>query len=295
MKRVFNKMNISWAESTRNQKEETIVTEQQRFSIDENSYLVDRLNPANSGKVTVFHSFEKVDDEKCLREKLLYSFLADLVGHLIVNSNPTVKLTGEEYRKERHTISWALYTAVQASHLNTLDIAQTCEHRFSGEPKRKKEGMQDFTSLSLFADDVERLLRDLYGDGNNEAIDLVRRAVFQIVQGFTQFVRKDLWQEHNDAETFDYINGIGLPEGCGLSGSDLRRAWRAAVDVAIRARTVRANPTAFSKYTVAFVKVLAEEFPWLEEQPELFDKEIARLEMERDWVDELFAKPAALS
>jgi hypothetical protein len=275
--------------STGNQKEETTVTEHQRFSIDENSYLVDRLNPANSGKVKFFHSFEEVDDEKCLREKLLYSFLEDLVGHLIVNTNPTVKLTGDEYREERHTISRALYTAVQASHLNTLDIAQTCEHRFGDELKRKKEGMQDFTSLSLFVDDVERLLRDLYVDGNNEAINLARHAIFQIVEGFTQFVRKDLWQEHRDAEKIDYSDGIGVPEGCGLSGSDHRRAWRAAVDMAIRARTVRANPSVFSKYTVAFVKVLAQEFPWLEEQPELFDQEIARLEMEGDFVDELFA------
>jgi hypothetical protein len=71
-------------------------------------------------------------------------------------------------------------------------------------------------------------------------------------------LRSDLWQEHNDAENIDYVNGIGLFEGCGISGSDHCRANRAAYDLALRAGAVRADLSRFSKYTVRFVKALEE-------------------------------------
>ena len=112
--------------------------------------------------------------------------------------------------------------------------------------------------MSLFVDDVERLLRDLYGEADNKAIYRLRGTVCGIVRELTKHLRKDLWQEHNDAANIDYVNGIGLPEGYGISGSDHRKANRAARDLALRARAVRANPSGFSIYTVQFVKALEE-------------------------------------
>jgi hypothetical protein len=41
----------------------------------------------------------------------------------------------------------------------------------------------------------------------------VLRAVHAILRESTQFVRKELWQEHFDAENWDhYFRGVGLPE-----------------------------------------------------------------------------------
>jgi|SRR5262245_21523119 len=64
-----------------------------------------------------------------------------------------------------------------------------------------------------FALDEKRYVIDLIGPG--------LWAVFCIVQEFTKFVRSDLWKEHRDAEDFDYILGIGVPEG----SSGEYKAW----------------------------------------------------------------------
>jgi hypothetical protein len=164
---------------------------------------------------------------------LLWTRLADLVEGLIVNRNSLEVLpngkTYQPYCEERHSILRALYKAIKASHLNTLDVALSLQHKFDGQLRREKKGMQDYTSLSLFVDDVECLLRDLYGDCDQQGIDPLRRAVLAIVEEFTKYVCKDLWEEHQSAQDIDYVFGIGLPDGWGISGSDHRRMlWAAA-------------------------------------------------------------------
>jgi hypothetical protein len=225
-----------------------------RFFFKDNDHIVDELNPIHEA-----YGFQD-DDEMYLRERVLCSRLHDLVDSLILNNNPMARLlNGEEFQphcKESRSISWSLYKAIKASHLNTFDVALSIQHRFNGELKREKIGWQDFTSLSLFADDVERLLRDLYGEPDNEAIDQLRSAVFAIVEEFTRFVRKDVWQEHQDAVNVDYSCGIGVPDGCGIGSSEFHRGVRSGHDLELRARAVRANPAAFSKYTVMFVDEL---------------------------------------
>lgn len=110
--------------------------------------------------------------------------------------------------------------------------------------------LHEVTSLSLFCDDVERVLRDLYGDLDSQALENILRGVLDIVEEFTKFVRRDLWQEHQDANHWDYGGGYGLPEGYGISGSDYRGGMWACGNLRIRAREVSGNPSAFSKYTV---------------------------------------------
>ena len=236
------------------------MTTNQRFSLTDDRHVIDRLNPSNNGK-GYCHMGDPENDNH-LRERLLWSCLADLVKNLIVNRNPVAMLpNGETYQpapKERHSISRTLYKAIEASHLNTLDVALSLQHKFNGQLRREKKGMQDYTSLSLFVDDVECLLRDLYGDCDQQAIDRVRDAVSAIVKEFTKYVRKDLWDEHQSAGDIDYANVI-LPEECGdLSGSDFRRMIWAVRDLTERARSVRADPAMFSKYTVSFVNDLYE-------------------------------------
>jgi len=232
----------------------------QRFSVAHDRYVIDHLNSSNNGK-GYCHEGDPENDTH-LRERLLWCCLADLTERLIVNA-ATMKIApdGKLYQpfcSERHSISVALYRAIEASRLNTLEVELSLQNKFDGQLRRNKLGMQDYTSLSLFVDDVECLLRDLYGESDNQAIDLVRKAVFAIVYEFTNYVRKDLWQEHSNAQDIDYVFGIGLPDGYGISGSDYRRMDRAVLDLTQRAHDVRANPTAFSKYTVSFVDDLYE-------------------------------------
>jgi hypothetical protein len=86
-------------------------------------------------------------------------------------------------------------------------------------------------------------------------------------------VRPDLAKEHRDAEDFDWILGIGVPEGYGINGSDWRRGMKAKVDLFGRVREVNANPSAFSEYTREFAKLFAERWDCTKE-----------LEWETEWM-----------
>ena len=114
--------------------------------------------------------------------------------------------------------------------------------------------MQDYTSIALFGDDVERLLRDLYGDLEGEAITGICNAVATIAEQFVRYVRSDLWDEHHCAGNYYYTSGIGVPEGCGLGYSDWAAGMRAADELRERVRTVRSNPHSFGEYTHEFVR-----------------------------------------
>src|SRR5215467_324397 len=110
--------------------------------------------------------------------------------------------SGEEYKpynEESFAILWAMLATIRASHLNMFDPALSIQHKFDGKLRRQKKHTQDFTSLALFRDDVECLLRDLYGDLESDALDSVLRAVFRVVEQFGKFVRLDLSKEHRDA------------------------------------------------------------------------------------------------
>src|SRR5262249_41308812 len=225
-----------------------------RFALDEKRYVIDAVNVANSGK-GYCHEGDPEDD-KYLRERVLMIRLSEMIKKLIIDLRTMQKLpSGEEYKpdnEESFAIWWATLDTIRASHLNTFDSALSIQHKFDGKLRRQKKGTQDFTSLSLFRDDVESLLRDLYGDLESEALDSVVRAVFCIVQEFTRYVRPDLWKEHNDAENLDYTFGIGVPDGYGVNGSDWRRAMWAKFDLILRVYEVQQEPSAFSDYTIDF-------------------------------------------
>jgi hypothetical protein len=165
----------------------------QRFSLEEKGQIADRLNPASNGSGHYFEG-DPVDDMH-LRECVLRRRLSHLIDGLIVNNNPMKKFsTGETYQphcEESFSVWWAIFQAIKASHLNTLDVVLSLQHRFSGALKREKQGWQDYTSLSLSIDDVERLLRDLYGEADERAIDQLRYAVFVIVEEFTKYLRTE--------------------------------------------------------------------------------------------------------
>jgi hypothetical protein len=231
-----------------------------RFALDEKRYVIDAVNVVNSGK-GYCHEGDPEDDSY-LRERVLMVRLGEMLDKLIINLRPMQKLpSGEEYKprsEECFTISWTMLQTIRASHLNTFDPVLSIQHKFEGKLKSQKKHTQDFTSLALFRDDVECLLRDLYGDIDSDALDSVLRAVFRIVEQFAKFVRPDLWKEHSDAEDLDYMFGIGVPDGYGISGSEWRRGMAAKVDLFHRVREVKANPSTFSEYTIEFAKLFAE-------------------------------------
>jgi hypothetical protein len=133
------------------------------------------------------------------------------------------------------------------------------QHPFCGKLNRKKKGMQQFTSIALFANDLECLLRELYGDIKSDALDDVLRATRTI----SESALPNLRQEDYDADAIDYGVGIGLPKGYGLSGSDHGKASMAAETLAIRAMQVTANPDAYCRYTNEFGKALDKYWPKL--------------------------------
>jgi hypothetical protein len=229
------------------------------FSVTDDRYVIDHLT-SKVGKTYCYEGDPENDTH--LRERMLRGCLSELTDKLIVNTAPLERsFDGKLYQPfcaERHSIWEALYSAIEASHLNTLEVGLSLQHKFDGQLRRKKSGTQDYTSLSLFVDDVECLLRELYGDCDQQATDRVRSAAFCIVAEFTKYLRKDLWKEHDDAVEFDYILGIGVPEGSGISSSEWRSGMWAKVALFTRACEVSTNPSAYSEYTVEFAKRFGE-------------------------------------
>ena len=233
------------------------MTTHHRFFV-KDGYIIDANNPANSCEAP---SLDSEDDERRLREHVLWRRVSKFTEQLIINQAPVEEgPTGEEYKpwnRDSHSLSWMIFNMICASHLDRCTPSES--NRSDWMPRRQKNGVQSLTSLSRFIDDIENLLTDFYRETEPELLDLVAFAALIIAEEFTRYARPDLWKEHDDAMTWDYCNGIGVHEGCGVSGSQWRRGMAAADNLAARARDVRANPSVFSEYTVAFVS--EDEFP----------------------------------
>jgi hypothetical protein len=256
-----------------------------RFALDEKRYVIDAVNVANSGKGYCHEG--NPEDDKYLRERVLMIRLSETIKKLIINLRPRQRLpSGEEYEpsnEEAHSIWMAALYTIKASHLNTFDPAMSIQHKFDGKLRRQKKGTRDFTSLALFRDDVECLLRDLYGDVESDALDSIVWAVFGIVESFTEYVRPDLWKEHQDAKHFDYMDGIGVPDGYGINSRECRRGLAAHFYLILRVYEVQQEPSAFSDYTIDFANRFSQEWDcspnsvrelvkkWLPSNPQLRD------------------------
>ncbi len=71
-------------------------------------------------------------------------------------------------------------------------------------------------------------------------------------------MRALIFVKNSDAVDLDYMFGIGVPEGYGISGSDFGRGMKAKFDLMVRAYEVLASPSVFSRYTVEFAKHFGE-------------------------------------
>jgi hypothetical protein len=224
------------------------MTTNQRFVLNEKEHVVDTLNP--TCEPISGHRWEgDPEDYVNLRMVVLRHRLAKLVDRLMQPSGA-----------KDHKFWWVLVETIRASHLHTFAPVLSIQNKFDGVLKRENAGVRDITSLSLFVDDVQRLLRDLYGDVESGAVETLESAVYRITEGFMQYLCKDIYEEHHNAIAWDWGNGIGMPEGCGISGSEHRRGTQALRALQARAREVRKNPADFSAYTVEFVKHFADRY-----------------------------------
>ena len=89
------------------------------------------------------------------RLKKVQKCLSKLASKLIVKS----------YEGSNH-LFWMMFLTIKASQLNTSDCWLAAQHPFEGILGRKKIGICDITSISLFIDDVECLLREEYDRGS---------------------------------------------------------------------------------------------------------------------------------
>jgi hypothetical protein len=216
-----------------------------------NEQLIDTLNSTDDLGGWYYWNGDPGNESR-LRERAFYMRLGKLIK----------KLTLSDFEGSTG-IGWPISKIVRASQLNAFDLAISAQHRFIGSRaslNREKKGMSDYTSLRLFVDDVECLLRDIYGDTESEALELIRAAVFVTVHCLNQHARPDLWKEQQDAWDFDYMFGIGVPEDCATSRSDWRRGMLAKAALMRRARNVLMNPSSFSEYTVEFAKRFSEDW-----------------------------------
>jgi hypothetical protein len=210
-----------------------------RFIVDENDMIIDCVNPVNSGRA--YCSVDALRDHaKYLRECVLSERLWEMTQKLIVG----VRTAERRGISDANLIHDAVFVAIRASHLNSFDPLISLQQTFDGRLKDKKRGMQAFTSLGLFLDDVECLLRDLYGDVQDEAMIVIMQTIGVIMQVLTRYARMDIWKEHDLAMYADLgLFGIGLHEGAGISGSDWRWGLHAQEELGARIRKIRANPT----------------------------------------------------
>jgi hypothetical protein len=77
-------------------------------------------------------------------------------------------------------------------------------------------------------------------------------------EGFVEYTRNDLSEEHKYAVDNDYCRGIGVLEGYGISVSEWRRGLYAEGQLAVHVLSVSADPRAFSKYTAEFARLIDE-------------------------------------
>jgi hypothetical protein len=209
-----------------------------RFFVDERSYITGTLNPSNSGKCRYSDLFGSLEDRK-LREQLFLLRLREFVE----------KLTPHK----AEIMQYAIFDVIRPSHLNTFDPMLAFQHKSDGILKRLKKGHRDISSLSLFRNDVERLLRDLYGDFESEALESALVGVASMVRTIAHYVCPDLGREDFAALNVDIMCGIGLPEQWCYSSSDYYIGMEDKIYLIGRVRSILTAPSRdLSQYTVEF-------------------------------------------
>jgi hypothetical protein len=232
------------------------IDQNRRFTVDRDGLVIDQVNPENDGLVKYPHS-ELIENDRQIREGFLMVRLNKLARRLLINKHP------KRFNEKAHALDSMIYATVIASQLNMLDPLIAKQFPFPGKLRHEKVGMKDFTSIMLFRDDIERLLRDLYGDLDGAKLNDLLNAISLIVEEYTKHVQPDLREEYDYADDVDYSVGIGVPEGYGISSGQHGQGRFAAEMLTARAKTILANTDTYSRYTVKFARALKKFWPKL--------------------------------
>jgi hypothetical protein len=243
-----------------------------RFYVDNKRWVINRANWANSRLYRIWAG-EVAWDEEHLRESVLLVRLERLLGQRHGPSAPKRDKRGRRRRRLEKALLFLrdVLIAVGASHMSEQSAARLHHHKFNDQLRRENEHFGEFTSPALFLDDIELLMRDLYGDFEQSAARAVRHALYTVLRGCLRSLPKDIWNEQGNAKMIDHgWYGVGLAPGDGISTHALWQGDEAANDLARRVRAFRANPKAYSKYTHQFVHILDERWPKFDVQDHHF-------------------------
>lgn len=230
-----------------------------RFILDNQGNAVDRLHPEYSAE-TPYHmnpfSCKPYGDESRLRSGLFVRRLEGLIPEL-------TKGNGRKRQKRAFCtdLPYLLCSIIQPSQLSQRDVRISLRKTFNGKLRHKKTELQELTSISLFIDDVERLLRDLYGDVDSDRFKELLAALKLTTLTLSSHYLPDLEAEHNTALMVDRGAGRCINPGDGVSRHMLATGVYAAEELILRVRAILTYPSAYGRYTVAFAKTLNEYWP----------------------------------
>jgi hypothetical protein len=241
-----------------------------RFLLDSQGKILDKAHPEYRTEDPFDmnqYTNKPHGDELHLRIGVLVRRLERLVPQLV---------QGNGAKRERRALSnelpYILADITQASQLNVQDVQGSLQNSFKGRLKHRKTELCELTSISLFVDDVERLLRDL------------RSTTLTI----SSHLLPDLGAEHEAAFCVDRGAGRGLLPGEGVSTRMVRDGIEAAEMLIGRARTVLSSQSEYGRYTVGFAKALNEYWPAVEQWRPLarsIPEAIAKLQMRCKYVN----------
>ena len=230
-----------------------------RFSLSKNRYVIDNLNPKNSFLIYIPSGCE--ESQECLRINVLLFHVHRLLKDLL-----RLKQANKPNRLWRVLPSAAVTMGsvlVAIGEVSFPTRARSGRQRETPIRKRPEmRGIQAFTSLSLFANDLQATIADLYDNPSCVTLGSVHNAVLETLRACLKESLRDLWKEYDWATNIDYSwYGIGLISGYGISTEEYKRAVEGIEEIALRAKAVRATPEKFCPYTIRFVDCLDKHWP----------------------------------
>jgi hypothetical protein len=229
-----------------------------RFLLDSQGRISDKAHPEYRTETPYYMnplSCKPYGDEPRLRTGFFVRRLERLIPELTQGNGSKRQRRG--FFTELPDLLCAI---LEPSQLNRRDVRASLRKPFNGRLKQKTE-LQEFTSISLFIDDVERLLRDLYGDVDSDRFNDLVAAMKLTTLTLSSHLLPDLEAEHNTAFLVDRGAGRCLPPGDGVSKWMVTDGVEAGEELILRVRAVLSSASAYGRYTVGFAKALNEYWP----------------------------------
>lgn len=226
------------------------MSKRQRFYLNNNGYIVDRLDWTNNGLVW---TPEELPDGEYMRKRVFRARLKSLFDQLLPSSD--LKKYPQHERLEKFVeVENALVEMVSAVGERCLE----CDiHHQNDRPahRAKVKGpggrLQDIASIALFARDLEALASNIYEISERDASAHLRKAIIATLKMSMNESLLHLWNEYCDAFTVDGDSRIpGYPHK--YDSYDEADAFERLL---ARAKLVKKHPARFGTYTVKFIKI----------------------------------------